>query len=54
MPITMKHNTKSRKSQWRALIVRAIEDAIILFMLFVGVWAAAYILGGLCKLAGVA
>ena len=32
------------KKQIRELIVRAIEDAIILFLLFVGVWSIAYII----------
>lgn len=53
MPITMNHNTKSRKSQWRALIVRAIEDACILLMLGVGIWLACTVLGAAFRLLGV-
>lgn len=32
------------KRQFRELIVRVIEDAIILFLMFVGIWSLAYFL----------
>ncbi len=45
---------RAAKSQYfRQLIVRAIEDAVILFMLGVGVATVCVIVGGLLRLMGV-
>ena len=48
-----KGKEKMSKRQWRDLIIRAIEDGIILFMLGAGIWATCWLLGGLLKAAGV-
>lgn len=42
----------SRKEK-RNLVVRAIEDFIILFLMFAAVWSLAYVCGGVFKLLGV-
>jgi len=42
------------KSQYfRALIVRAIEDAVILFMLCIGIAVVCTVVGGVFRLLGV-
>ncbi len=42
------------KSQYfRRLVVRAIEDFIILFLLFAAVWSLAFVAGGALKILGV-
>ena len=48
--------TKCRecKSYYRGLIVRAVEDFIILFIMGVAVWSLAWVIGGVLKLMGVA
>ena len=45
---------KGCKSYYRGLIVRAIEDFIILFLMGVTVWSLAWVIGGVLKLMGVA
>ena len=45
--------TSARRCQLRALIVRAIEDAIILLMLVIGIWLACAVIGAVLKLLGV-
>lgn len=47
--------TKCRESKqyYRGLIVRAIEDAIILFLIGVGIWAICWTVGGIFRLLGV-
>ena len=42
----------SRKN--KDLIVRAIEDAIIMFLLFAAVWSLAFVASGVLKILGVA
>lgn len=42
------------KSQYvRALIVRAIEDAVILLTLVIGIWLVCTVVGGIFRLLGV-
>lgn len=41
------------KRQLRELIIRVIEDSIILFLMFVGIWALAYFLSHGLDLLGV-
>lgn len=42
------------KRQWRDLCVRVIEDAIILFLGGVAIWAICWLVGGIFRLLGVA
>ena len=45
---------RAAKSQYfRQLVVRAIEDAIVLFMLGVGIWTVCTVAGGILRLMGV-
>ena len=47
--------TRLYHSQYfRNLIVRAIEDGIILFLLFAAVWSLAHIVSGIFRILGVA
>lgn len=47
--------TRLYHSQYfRNLIVRAIEDGIILFLLFAAVWSLAHVVGGIFRILGVA
>ena len=48
--------TKCRESKayFRGLVVRAIEDAVILLILGTGTWAVCWLLGGILKGLGVA
>ena len=41
------------KARFRALVVRAIEDAIVLFGLGVGIWAIMALAGGILRMLGV-
>ncbi len=41
------------KRQWRDLCIRAIEDAVVLFMLGVGIWAVCAVAGAALKWLGV-
>lgn len=43
------------KSQYfRRLVIRAIEDAIILLMIVIGLWLVCTVVGGIFRLLGVA
>lgn len=45
---------KFAKSQYfRRLVVRAIEDFIIVFLLYASIWSVCYVVGGIFKLLGV-
>ena len=48
--------TKCRdsKAYFRGLIIRAIEDGIVLFLLFAAVWSLAHVVSGIFRLLGVA
>ena len=47
--------TRLYHSQYfRNLIVRAIEDGIILFLLFAAVWSLAHVVSGIFRILGVA
>ena len=48
--------TKCResKSYFRGLVVRAIEDAIILFIGGVAIWSLCWVVSGVLKMLGVA
>ena len=41
------------KRQWRDLCVRAIEDAVMLFIIGVGIWAVCAVVGCIFRLMGV-
>lgn len=41
------------KAYLRNIIVRVIEDAIVLLMMIAAVWSLAYVCGGALKLLGV-
>lgn len=43
-----------RCQYFRRLVVRAIEDAIILLMMVVGIWLICTVVGGVFRLMGVA
>jgi len=46
---------RAAKSQYfRSLIVRAIEDAIVLLVLCIGIWLTCTVVGGVFRLLGVA
>ena len=46
---------RATKSQYfRSLIVRAIEDAIVLLVLCIGIWLVCTVVGGVFRLLGVA
>ena len=42
------------KQYRRQLVIRAIEDGIILFLMGVGIWAVCWIIGGVLRILGVA
>ena len=42
------------KRQWRDLCVRAIEDAVILLFMVIGIWLICTVVGGVFRLLGVA
>jgi len=41
------------KAQFRALVVRAVEDAIMILIGVVGIWLVCTIVGGLFRIMGV-
>ena len=45
---------RESKAYFRGLVIRAIEDACVLLMLGVGIWALCVVVGILFKLMGVA
>lgn len=46
---------RAAKSQYvRQLVVRAIEDAVILLTLVIGIWLVCTVVGGVFRLLGVA
>jgi len=45
---------RAAKSQYfRQLVVRAIEDAVVLLMLGIGIWLVCTVVGGIFRLLGV-
>lgn len=44
----------SDRKYWRGLVVRAVEDFIVLFLGGTAVWAVCWLVGGIFKLLGVA
>ena len=44
---------RESKAYFRALIVRAIEDAVMLFIIGVGIWAVCAVVGCIFRLMGV-
>ena len=46
-------NCRESKAYFRGLIVRAIEDAVMLFIIGVGIWAVCAVVGYVFKLLGV-
>ncbi len=44
----------SDRKYWRGLVVRAVEDFIVLFLGGTAVWAVCWLVGGMFKLLGVA
>ena len=45
---------RASKAYFRGLVVRAIEDAIILFLGGVAIWAICWLVGGIFRALGVA
>lgn len=43
-----------KNQYFRRLVVRAIEDFIVLFMLFAAIWSLAFVVSGALKILGVA
>lgn len=43
----------SRSQYFRRLVVRAIEDFIIVFLIYAAIWSVCYVVGGIFNLLGV-
>ena len=53
MSLTQFIRKAARSQYFRRLVVRAIEDAVILLMMVVGIWLICTVVGGVFKLLGV-
>ena len=54
MPLHYLIRRATRSQQFRVLIVRAVEGAIVMFMIGVGICAVCVVVGWLLRLLGVA
>lgn len=53
MPLSQFIRRAAKSQYFRALVVRAIEDAIVLFLMGVGIWAICWLAGEILQKMGV-